>query len=136
MFENAYQKDKGSMYGGVIGVLAGLWGIVVTLIFTLSQIQMISRGTPVKVVLQSNGVGFLDLALHLVAFALVTIVAYSALTVRLHRNIWSKLFILISIVFIGLSLIPGSTIGMSILPAAVGILASGLFLNWSPAKSA
>ena len=129
MARNAYQTGKKPMLGAIIGLLAGLWGIVVPLLFLTSQIQMISPGTPLSLVLQSDGLGFLYLALHLVTFALLTIVSYSAINRRPHRNVWPNFFILGSILFIGLSLIPGSTIGMPILPAAVGMLASGLILR-------
>ena len=129
MTGSTYQTGKKPMLGAVIGLLAGLWGIVVTLLFAISQIQMISPGTPLNLVLQSDGAGFLYLALNLVAFILLTIIAYSVITRRPYRNVWPNFFILVSILFIGLSLIPGSTIGIPILPAAMGMLASGLLLR-------
>jgi hypothetical protein len=135
MVVNTSQTGKKPRLGAIIGLFAGLWGIVVTLLYAISQIQMISPGTPLNLVLQSNGLGFLYLALHLMGFALLIFVAYSAMTRRPYRNVWPNLLILFSIVFIGLSLIPGSTIGISILPAAVGMLASGLFLNSSTQTS-
>lgn len=131
MIENTSGTDKKLLLGGLISILAGLWGIVITLIFTFSQIRMISPRTPVSVVLQSQSLGFLYLALHLVIFAFLTITAYSAIRMRPGRNIWSKVFIPVSIVLIGLSLIPGSTIGIFILPAAVGLLVGGVFLRTS-----
>jgi hypothetical protein len=129
MVKNTHQVNNRLLFGSLIAILAGLWGIIVTIIFTLSQIEMISSGTPVNVVLRSYGLGFLYLVMHLIVFVIVTIFAYSAITARLLKNTWSKLIILVSIVFVGLSLIPGSTIGIFILPAALGMLTGGLLLR-------
>lgn len=129
MNQNAHRTNKRLLFGSLVGISAGLWGIIVTIIFILSQIQMISSGTPMNIVLRTYGMGFLYLAMHLIVFIISTILAYLAITARLLKKTWSKLLILVSIVFVGLSLIPGSTIGLFIIPAAAGLLASGLLLR-------
>jgi hypothetical protein len=129
MATKGFQTDKITMLGAIIGLLAGLWGIVIALVFAVSQIQMISPNTPSNLVLQSNGLGFLYVAVQLVAFAILIIVAYAAIARRPYSRVWPNFFILVSILFIALSLIPGSTIGIPILPAAVGMLASGILLK-------
>jgi hypothetical protein len=129
MIMKTSQTDEKTMLGVIIGLLAGLWGIVVALLFAVSQIQMISPDTPLNLVVQSNGLGFLYLTVQLVAFALLSVVVYAAIVRSPYSSMWPNFFILVSILFIALSLIPGSTVGIPILPAAVGMLASGLLLK-------
>lgn len=129
MSMKASQTDKKMMLGAIIGLLAGLWGIVVVLLFAVSQIEMISPDTPLNLILQSNGLGFLYLTVQLVVFAILSVVAYSAIVRSPSSSVWPNFFILVSILFIALSLIPGSTVGIPVLPAGVGMLASGLLLK-------
>lgn len=131
MTEKIDPKNNPVMLAGFIGVLAGVWGIVITILFMVSQIRMILPGTPLNVILGSDSGDFLFLGFHLAAFVLLLIIAISVIRSNSQSIFWAWLVIVLSIIIIGLSLIPGSTIGFPILPGGVGMLVSGFLLNRS-----
>jgi hypothetical protein len=112
----------------VLGMLAGLWGLIVMVVFGVSQFQMIGLGTPLEIVLGIEGPAFLVLGLQGVGYATCGTIAFLAGIRKLHNARWLWLMFLLSLVFLGLSVIPFSTIGPIDLPAAVGLLISSLLL--------
>lgn len=66
--KKAIEPDKRHLPGGLVGMLAGLWGSIMVLLFAHSQVNMISPGTPLAIVFTASGVGFLYLGVQLTIF--------------------------------------------------------------------
>jgi hypothetical protein len=109
--------DRRPAFGAAIALLSALWGLGAAITFAFRMLAM-----------HAGVGGFLFLGLHVVP--LLTLVAFGYFKTRASapNNYWSLLFIG-SIVFLALSLIPGSTIGSIMLPAAIGMLLATLLLR-------
>jgi hypothetical protein len=114
--------------GSLLGLLAGLWGVTVILIFAVSQARMIAPETPLEIVLGSDGGTFLMLGLQLVGYVVCGTIALLAGLHKIRNIHWLRLMLLLSLAFLGLSVIPFSTLGAFNLPAAAGALASSFLL--------
>ena len=120
--------------GAVLGTLAGVWGVTIILIFGYSQAQMITPGTPIDVVIGSFGTGLLILGLQGLGYIAGAVIAILAAANRIRNSRWLWLMLVFAVAMIGLSLIPFSSMALVNLPAAVGLMASGLLLRASAGK--
>lgn len=120
--------------GRLLGTVAGLWGNVVILVFVLSQIRMLSPGTPWAVVREAYGQGFLFLAAHWLAFTFGIAVSAPAIVGRRPRRRREWGLVLLSVILVAVSLIPTSTIGGFVLPGTLGMLLGGVVLVASGAR--
>ena len=121
--------------GSWLGVLAGLWGVTVIVIFGISQAYMIEAGTPWEIAWVIEGPAFVVLGLHLLGYVACSAMALLAGIDRVRNINWLRLMLSLSLAFLGLSVIPFSTIGPFNWPAAVGLLASSLLLLATPGES-
>ena len=115
--------------GAVLGALAGVWGVTAILVFGYSQAQMITPDTPIDIVIGSFGLILLILALQGLGYIASGVIAILAGANRVRNSRWLWLMLVFAVAMIGLSLIPFSSMALVNLPAAVGLLASGLLLG-------
>lgn len=128
MTEKINSRGNRGKFSSLMGIVSAVWGIGITSLFLASQIRMDFPGTPMSILEFDSG-GLLFLGFHLAAFILLLLIAFSSLNSKSQNPVWSWLVIGLSIILIGVCLIPGSTIGFPLLPGAVGMLVSGLL--WS-----
>ena len=114
--------------GAVLGLLAGVWGVTVMLVFALSQVRMIGPGIPIAVVFDIEGGGLMFLGLQAFGYAACAAMALLSAANKVRHRRWLWLMLAFSLVTLGLSLIPFSSVGLFTLPAALGLLASCLVL--------
>lgn len=129
---DTHRSNKSHVVGAWLGVLAGLCGIIVSLFWIVNQVRM-SSGTPLSIVLSLYGLshygrGFLFLGLHLAFFTAVTLSGLRTLVAKPLDTPWLRLLVAFSLVYIGLSLLPFSTVAYTMLPAALGSLISNVLL--------
>jgi hypothetical protein len=104
-------------FAAAIALLSALWGLGAAI------------GLAFRMLAMDAGIGsFLFLALHVTLLLTLVGFAYFKIRASASNNYWSLLLIG-SIVFLALSLIPGSTVGSIMFPAAVGILVITLLLR-------
>ena len=103
--------------------------MTIILIFVVSQARMIGTVTPTEIILGSDGGTFLVLGLQLLGYAAGGTIALLAGMNKIRNLNWLRLMVALSVVFVGLSVIPFSTLGPFNLPAAIGILVSSLLLT-------
>ncbi len=122
------------LFSGLVGIVAGLWGVIVVLLFVFSQITMGSGNTSLLLSLGAYGVAGIYLGLQLAFFVGAIVVSFLEISSYPSPDRkWLLLLAVLSILLIVINLIPGSTMGLLVLPASVGVLASSLlFLATRP----
>lgn len=122
------RSNKHRNIGAWLGILGGLYGIVVTLIWIANQAHMAS-GTPLSIlILGFYGRGLVFLASHLALFIAALLSGVRAMLAKPLDTPWLRLLVAFSLVYTCLSLLPFSTVGFSMLPGAAGSLVSNLLL--------
>lgn len=122
------------LFSGLMGIVAGLWGVIVALLFVFSQIAMGSGNTPLLPSLGAYSVAGIYLGLQLAFFVGAIVISFLEISSYPSPDRkWLLLLAVLSILLIVINLIPGSTMGLLVLPASIGVLAASLlFLATRP----
>lgn len=121
---NISQVQKTYRLVGILWTLAGLWGTVISLVFGISQLQMIGGETPLVNAAMMYGTGLLYIALHFIYSLALLCFSLNEFLRHPLSKIWVRIMLILSLCFIILSVIPTSSIGFFFLPSPLIALAS------------